>query len=69
MPLTRRRILRAMGPSPWDFSNQVLYDLCRAHPAHDDVSVVIAKMLLMGRAYSAAIERRKNKRQTEPERN
>ena len=44
MPLNRRRVLRAMGASPWDFSNQDLYDLCRAHPAHDDVSVVIAKM-------------------------
>jgi hypothetical protein len=50
-----------MRASPWDFSNGVLYDLCRAHPAHDDESIVIAKMLLIGRAYSAAIERRKNK--------
>ena len=63
MPLNRRRVLRAMRASPWDFSNRVLYDLCRAHPAHDDESVVIAKMLLIGRAYSAAIERRKNKKQ------
>ena len=63
MALDRRRVLRAMRVSPWDFSNQVLYDLCRSHPAHDDESVVIAKMLLIGRAYSAAIERRKNKEQ------
>jgi hypothetical protein len=54
-----------MRASPWDFSNGVLYDLCRAHPAHDDESIVIAKMLLIGRAYSAAIERRKNKKQGE----
>ncbi|MEO8259260.1 MAG: hypothetical protein ABI868_18080 [Acidobacteriota bacterium] len=63
--IDRRRVLRAMRPSPWDFSNQVLYDLCRAHPAHDDESVIIAKVLLIGRAYSAAIERRKNKKQGE----
>ena len=63
MPLDRRRVARAMRASPWDFSNGLLYDLCRAHPAHDDESVVIAKMLLIGRAYSAAIERRKNKKQ------
>ncbi len=61
MPLDRRRVLRAMRASPWDFSNRVLYDLCRARPAHDDESVVIAKMLLIGRAYSAAIERRKTR--------
>jgi len=54
-----------MRPSPWDFSNQVLYDLCLANPAHDDETVVIAKMLLIGRAYSAAIERRKNKKRGE----
>jgi hypothetical protein len=54
-----------MRPSAWDFSNRVLYDVCRAHPAHDDESVIIAKMLLIGRAYSAAIERRKNKKQGE----
>jgi hypothetical protein len=52
-----------MRASPWDFSNQVLYDVCRAHPAHDDEKVVIAKVLLIGRAYSAAVERRKNKKQ------
>jgi hypothetical protein len=63
MPLDRRRVLRAMRPSPWDFSNRVLYDLCRAYPAHNAESVVIAKMLLIGRTYSAAIERRKNKKQ------
>lgn len=61
--IKRRRVLRAMRPSPWDFSNQVLYNLCRAHPAHDDESVIIAKVLLIGRAYSAAIERRRNKKQ------
>ena len=63
MPLDRRRVLRAMRASPWDFSNRVLYDLCRSNPAHDDERVVIAKMLLIGRTYSAAIERRKNKKQ------
>jgi hypothetical protein len=63
--IDRRRVLRAMRASPWDFSNRVLYDLCRAHPAHDDERVVIAKVLLIGRAYSAAIERRKNKKPDE----
>ena len=63
--IDRRRSFGAMRPSAWDFNNRVLYDLCRNHPGHDDDSVIIAKMLLIGRAYSAAIERRKNKKQGE----
>ncbi len=46
---------------PWDFGNKVLYDLCREHPGHDDESVIIAKIWLIGRAYAAAIERRREK--------
>lgn len=49
----------AQQPSQWDFSNQQLYRLCRDHPRHDRAEVVIAKVLLIGRAYAAAIERRK----------
>jgi hypothetical protein len=45
--LNRRRVVRALRASPWDFSNGVLYDLCRTHPAHDDESVIIAKMHLI----------------------
>lgn len=48
-------------PSPWDFGNDVLYELCKKHPFHTDVSVVVAKVWLIGRAYAAAIERRRDK--------
>jgi len=44
----------------WDFGNKVLYDLCRHHPKHDRRDVIIAKVWLIGRAYAAAIERRRN---------
>jgi hypothetical protein len=50
-----------MTPSPWDFSNRLLYDLCADHPAHSDTGEVLAKILLIGRVYAAAIERRKTK--------
>ena len=51
----------AMSPTPWDLGNQVLYDLCSLHPQHKTHEEAIAKIWLIGRSYSAAIERRKNK--------
>lgn len=42
-----------------DKGNQVLYDLCRESPKHTDESEIRAKIWLIGRAYSVAIERRK----------
>ncbi len=50
-----------MSPTPWDASNRVLYDLCREHPAHRDGDEILAKVLLIGRVYAAAIERRRNR--------
>jgi hypothetical protein len=43
----------------WDLGNDVLYDLCAKHPAHIEDDVIIAKMWLIGRAYAAAVERRR----------
>lgn len=63
MPLIdRKRILRAMSANPWDLSNKVLYDLCGNHAGHLSTDVVLAKILLIGRVYAAAIERRKTKK-------
>jgi hypothetical protein len=47
--------------SAWDFGNGVLYDLCNANFYHKDTDKILSKVWLIGRAYSAAIERRKNK--------
>lgn len=41
----------------WELSNSVLYDLCRKHPDHTELKVVIAKTLIIGRVYSATLER------------
>ena len=49
----------ALRPSPWDLGNRVLYRLCEDHPKHTDPGIVISKIWLIGRAYAAAIERRK----------
>lgn len=47
----------AQKPTPWDFGNGILYDICNKNPLHCDKSIVIAKIWLIGRAYAAAIER------------
>lgn len=59
-PITSSDVDYALGPSPWDLANQVLYSLCRDHPKHDCGDAIIAKVWLIGRSYAAAIERRKN---------
>lgn len=55
-----REVKRAIDVSTWDLSNQILYDMCQKYPHHKSDDEIIAKVLLIGRVYSAAIERRKN---------
>ena len=43
----------------WSLGNSVLYDLCKTYPTHKDKKSIVAKIWLIGRAYAAAIERRK----------
>ena len=62
--ITKDDIDYALGPSPWDLGNQVLYTLCQTHPKHDMDDAIIAKVWLIGRSYAAAIERRKNAEET-----
>ena len=59
MEISEERIKKARNQDMWGFANQILYDLCQRNPKHDDDSVIIAKVWLIGRAYAAAIERRK----------
>lgn len=47
--------------SIWDHGNKILYDLCKDNFHHIEINKVISKVWLIGRAYSVAIERRKNK--------
>jgi len=41
----------------WGAVDEVLYGLCRDHPGHGDRRAVAAKVVLIGRAYSAGLER------------
>lgn len=59
MKITHSLVQKSMAKSPWDLGNQVLYDLCSNHPYHKSNEEIIAKVWLIGRAYAAAIERRK----------
>jgi hypothetical protein len=43
----------------WDFGNKILYSLCSDNPFHSDDSIIIAKVLFIGRIYAAAVERRR----------
>ena len=45
--------------NPWEFGNSILYNMCADHPEHRDGGVIAGKLWLIGRAYSAALERRK----------
>lgn len=44
----------------WEFANSILYKLCQDYPSHDNRDVIVGKIWLIGRSYSAAIERRRN---------
>src|SRR4051794_717903 len=57
-PISKKDVEAAVKPYVWDFGNEILYNLCRRHPEHKSEAHVLAKLLLIGRAYSAALERR-----------
>jgi hypothetical protein len=41
----------------WGWANDVLYRMCREAPEHTRLDIIAGKIWLIGRAYSAAIER------------
>ncbi len=55
---TKNFIERATSDNSWTLGNDVLYELCEQYPDHGREDANIAKVWLIGRAYSAAIERR-----------
>jgi hypothetical protein len=58
LDLTRLRNCGTNGTC-WDVGNNILYDLCKRYPRHDDQREILAKTWIIGRCYAAAIERRK----------
>ena len=43
------------------WGNEVLYRMCSERPAHDSVDTVVGKLWIIGRSYSASIERKAGK--------
>jgi len=40
------------------YGNEVLYRMCEERPRHDNIDTIMSKLWIIGRAYSAAIERK-----------
>lgn len=59
MDITREQVETALQDDDWTLGNNILYELCQTYPDHKQVNVVVAKIWLIGRAYAAAVERRK----------
>jgi hypothetical protein len=59
MKLNWSRLKRVVDDArdPWAICDGVLYDLCRRRPRHRDIQEIVAKVLLIGRVYAAALER------------
>lgn len=58
----------AYGCPPFDVLNQMLYKAVEDNPSNADHSQIIGKLMLIGRVYSASIERRKTNRHEKDER-
>src|SRR6266852_6048281 len=58
-PITEAELIAARSWKVWELGNRVLYDLCRDHPDHARDNEILAKIWLIGRSYSASIERRR----------
>jgi hypothetical protein len=43
------------------YGNEVLYRMCEERPCHDNIDTIMSKLWIIGRAYSAAIERKAGK--------
>lgn len=53
--------IKNLTNDPWVLGNSVLYKLCKDYPFHKTDEEIAAKIWLIGRAYAASVERRKNK--------
>ncbi|MFC2119049.1 hypothetical protein ACFLSY_10440 [Bacteroidota bacterium] len=59
---TINQLNKALLKNPWDFSNEILYNLCKDNFLHNQHDIILTKVLFIGRIYAAAVERRKTKK-------
>ena len=43
----------------WTLTNKVLYKLCQDYPGNSNLQEIATKVMIIGKTYSAAIERRR----------
>jgi len=63
MNVSEKDIGQALRDDNWTFSNNLIYDMCLRHFEHKNIDIVMAKVCIIGRVYSASIERRTVKRE------
>jgi len=56
-----KKFIEQTEKTEWDFGNEILYKMCKTDFLHKRTDKIIGKVILIGRVYAAAIERRKNK--------
>ncbi|WP_310381896.1 hypothetical protein [Flavobacterium sp.] len=59
--MINKELIKQTEQTEWDFVNEILYNMCKENFTHEQTDKVVGKVILIGRAYAAAIERRKNK--------
>lgn len=57
--ITQEMVETAIRRSVWHVGDKVLYRLCEERPGHVAPGDIVAKFLLIGRVYAAAVERRR----------
>lgn len=57
--------LKRLEKTPWDWGNSMLYKMCESNPYHKSQDQALGKMWIIGRTYSAAVERGAGKHREE----
>ncbi|MEX0608098.1 MAG: hypothetical protein WD158_01575 [Balneolaceae bacterium] len=59
--MVNKKLIQETEETDWDFGNGILYKMCQSNFRHEQTDKIVGKVLLIGRVYAAAIERRRNK--------
>lgn len=60
--ISKKQIDECLRPKAWDIGNRTLYKLCEDNFDHSTTAKIVAKTWLIGRSYSVALERVKEKK-------
>lgn len=60
--ISKKQIDECIKPKAWDLGNKTLYKLCEDNFDHSTTEKIVAKTWLIGRSYSVALERVRDKK-------